>query len=101
MTVGRLRAKLSIFVGIVVVLVAATLASGSQPILGLDLQGGISVVLEPVGDPKSGTIDVAIDLIRERIDGLGVAEPEITRQGGNIVCDLPGVDNRAQARDYC
>ena len=101
MTVGRLRAKLFIFLGVVVVLVGATLASGSQPILGLDLQGGISVVLEPIGNPKSGSIDVAIDLIRERIDGIGVSEPEITRQGGNIVCDLPGVENRAQARNYC
>jgi preprotein translocase subunit SecD len=101
MTVGRLRAKLFIFLGVVGILVTATLVSGNQPILGLDLQGGISVVLEPVGDPKSGTIDVAIDLIRERIDGLGIAEPEITRQGNNIVCDLPGVENRDQARDYC
>src|SRR3954453_3127054 len=98
MTVGRLKAKLFIFLGIVLVLVLVTLASGNKPILGLDLQGGISVVLEPIGSPKPGSVDVAVDIIRSRVDSLGVAEPEISRQGGNIVVDLPGVANRDKAR---
>jgi preprotein translocase subunit SecD len=98
MTVGRLKAKLFIFLGVVLVLVIATLASGNQPILGLDLQGGISVVLEPIGNPKPGSVDVAVDIIRSRVDSLGVAEPEISKQGGNIVVDLPGVANRDKAR---
>jgi preprotein translocase subunit SecD len=98
MTVGRLRAKLLIFLGVVVVLVAMTLASGNQPLLGLDLQGGISIVYEPIGKAKPGSIDVAVDIIRSRVDGLGVSEPEISRQGNNIVVDLPGVANREKAR---
>ena len=98
MSVGRLRAKLFGFLFVVVALVIATLASGNAPILGLDLQGGISVVLEPVGEARSSSIDVAVDIIRSRVDSLGVAEPEITRQGSNIVVDLPGVDNRNKAR---
>jgi len=98
MTVGRLKAKLFIFLGIVLVLVLVTLASGNKPILGLDLQGGISVVLEPIGNPKPGSVDVAVDIIRSRVDSLGVSEPEISRQGGNIVVDLPGVANRDKAR---
>ena len=98
MSVGRLRAKLWGFLFVVVVLVIATLASGNAPILGLDLQGGVSVVLEPVGKAPSSSIDVAVDVIRSRVDGLGVSEPEISRQGSNIVVDLPGVDNRNKAR---
>ncbi|MFM8304757.1 MAG: protein translocase subunit SecD [Actinomycetota bacterium] len=98
MSVGRLRAKLFGFLAVVVALVAFTLVQGNTPLLGLDLQGGISVVLEPVGDVKPGSLDVAVDIIRSRVDGLGVAEPEISRQGGNIVVDLPGVDNRDKAR---
>lgn len=98
MTVGRLRAKLFGFLAVVGALVIATVVSGSAPLLGLDLQGGISVVLEPIGDPKPGSIDVAVDIIRTRVDSLGVAEPEISRQGGNIVVDLPGVANRDKAR---
>lgn len=94
----RLRFQLFGFLLVVVVLVSVTLASGKSPILGLDLQGGISVVLEPIGNPKPGSVDVAVDIIRSRVDSLGVAEPEISRQGGNIVIDLPGVANRDKAR---
>jgi len=97
MSVGRLRAKLFGFLAVVLVLVAITIAGGNKPLLGLDLQGGISVVLEPVGKVKPGSLDVAVDIIRSRVDSLGVAEPEISRQGGNIVVDLPGVSNRDKA----
>jgi len=75
----------------------ATLISGNRPILGLDLQGGISVTLNPVQGTKSGSIDQALEIIRNRVDGLGVAEPEISRQGDSIVVDLPGVKDRAKA----
>jgi preprotein translocase subunit SecD len=76
---------------------AATLISGTTPILGLDLQGGISVTLNPVKGTKSGALDQALEIIRNRVDGLGVAEPEISRQGNTIVVDLPGVKDRAKA----
>ena len=97
MSVGRLRAKLFGFLAVVLVLVGITIAGGNKPLLGLDLQGGISVVLEPVGTVKPGSLDVAVDIIRSRVDSLGVAEPEISRQGNNIVVDLPGVSNRDKA----
>src|SRR6185295_11373879 len=85
---------------IVVVLVAlgSTVSTGGEPVLGLDLQGGISVVLAPVGDFKSGSLEVARDIIANRVNGLGVAEPEISTQGDNIVVDLPGVKDRDKAR---
>jgi preprotein translocase subunit SecD len=75
----------------------ATLVSGTSPILGLDLQGGISVTLNPVKGTKSSSLDQALEIIRNRVDGLGVAEPEISRQGDTIVVDLPGVKDRAKA----
>ena len=57
-------------------------SSGNSPVLGLDLQGGVSVVLQPSGDVENeDTLDQAVDIIRNRIDALGVAEPDITRQG--------------------
>ena len=67
------------------------------PKLGLDLQGGISVVLTAKGNPDSGAIDKAVDIIRQRVDGLGVAEPDISRQGNNILIQLPGVKDEAKA----
>jgi preprotein translocase subunit SecD len=82
---------------IVFVALAATLASGNTPVLGLDLRGGVSVVLSPVGKYKADALDVAVDVIRNRVDSLGVAEPEISRQGNDIVVDLPGVKDRCKA----
>jgi preprotein translocase subunit SecD len=90
-----------LIIGLVVVFgtFAATLVSGNTPTLGLDLQGGVSVVKSPVGDYTPASLDVAIELIRERVDSLGTLEPEITRQGDDIVIDLPGVDDRQRAID--
>jgi preprotein translocase subunit SecD len=61
------------------------------------LQGGISITQEPVGAYDSVSLDLAVERIRERIDSLGVAEPEIIRQGDAIVVNLPGVDNQDEA----
>ncbi|HEY8543563.1 MAG TPA: protein translocase subunit SecD [Acidimicrobiales bacterium] len=76
---------------------AITLAAGSAPELGLDLQGGVSVVLQPTSETAEGELDVAVEIIRQRVDGLGVAEPEIVKQGGTILVQLPGVENRDRA----
>jgi len=99
--VRRLRAFTSL---IVIVLIAAstliyTIVSDNKPLLGLDLQGGVSVVLKPKGEADSSAIDQAIAIIRQRIDALGVAEPEITRQGDNILIQIPGVKDKDRAID--
>lgn len=75
------------------------LATGTKPTLGLDLQGGVSVTQEPkVGSEFSdASLDLAVEKIRERVDALGVAEPEIFRQGDAIVVNLPGVENQNEA----
>lgn len=87
---------------IVIVLIALgglayTFAAGNTPLLGLDLQGGVSVVLKPTNDVSEETLNQAISIIRQRIDALGVAEPEISRQGSNILIQLPGVKDRDRA----
>jgi preprotein translocase subunit SecD len=74
-----------------------TLMSGNSPELGLDLQGGVSVVLEPTSQASGEAVDQAVQIIRDRVDALGVAEPDITRQGNAIVVQLPGVKNRDRA----
>ena len=77
----------------------ATFAAGNKPALGLDLQGGISITQQPVGAFNSASLDLAVDRIRERVDSLGVAEPEILRQGDAIIVNLPGVKNQQQAEE--
>jgi preprotein translocase subunit SecD len=75
----------------------ATVAAGWKPSLGLDLQGGTSVVLKPKGDVKPEVLDRTIGIIRSRVDSLGVSEPEISRQGSSVVVSLPGFTDSAQA----
>ncbi len=65
------------------------------PQLALDLEGGTQLILAPVTEGgeeiTDETIAQAIEVIRQRVDGSGVAEAEITSQGGtNIVVALPG-----------
>jgi SecD/SecF fusion protein len=73
-----------------------------KPTLGLDLQGGLEVVLKAV-PPKnhkltSDDISRSIDIMRQRIDKLGVSEPEIRKQGTDqIVIQLAGVHDPAAA----
>jgi preprotein translocase subunit SecD len=76
---------------------AATLAVGNSPELGLDLQGGVSVVLAPTGEATGEQLDQSLSIIRQRVDALGVAEPDIARQGDAIVVQLPGAKNRDRA----
>jgi preprotein translocase subunit SecD len=77
----------------------ANIVAGNFPALGLDLQGGASVTMTPVGEVEEAALTVAVDIIRQRVDSLGVAEPEIIRQGSTIVVNLPGVKDQQQALD--
>jgi preprotein translocase subunit SecD len=74
----------------------------SKTKLGLDLQGGLAVVLEAKDTEKaprtSDSMDQAVNTIQNRVDKLGVAEPTIQRQGEwDISVQLPGVDDPEQA----
>ena len=77
----------------------ANLVAGNNPSLGLDLQGGASVTMTPIGEVDPAALSVAVDIIRQRVDSLGVAEPEIIRQGNTVVVNLPGVKDQQQALD--
>ena len=81
---------------------AATWASAQwAPKLGLDLEGGTEMTLEPVlADPtqqvNQGQLEKARDIISQRVDSYGVAEAEVTTQGGrNIVVSIPGTPDAA------
>jgi len=76
---------------------AGNLVAGNHPSLGLDLQGGASVTLEPIGTYDPAALDVAVDIIRKRVDSIGVAEPEIIRQGDTVIVNLPGVKDQKAA----
>ena len=72
--------------------------------LGLDLQGGIHLVLEVdrsnlSDDEKTDVVARALEVIRNRIDQFGVSEPIIHREGDwRIVVELPGVQDIERAK---
>lgn len=76
---------------------AATLVAGNEPQLGLDLQGGAYVVLQPDRKVDEGVLKQSVEIIRNRVDALGVAEPDISTQGDSIIVQLPGVKDQARA----
>ena len=98
-----MRRYLLILAGLVAALAGVVvLAIFREPTLGLDLQGGLEVVLE--ARPEKGRqlteedLDRSVEIIRSRVDKLGVGEPEIREQGSNqITTSLPGVFDVARA----
>jgi len=91
--------SLSALIVLVVGALAANLVAGNTPALGLDLQGGASVTLQPDGEFDPAGLDVAVEIIRARVDSIGVAEPEIILQGSTVIVNLPGVKDQQQALD--
>ena len=79
--------------------ILGNLVAGNVPALGLDLQGGASVTLQPEGTYDAKALDVALTIIRARVDSIGVSEPEIIRQGDTVVVNLPGVQDQQRALD--
>lgn len=74
------------------------------PRLGLDLRGGTQIVLEasdtPTIEVDAEVTDRVLEVLRGRVDALGVAEPSIARQGENrIIVELPGVQDPAEAAE--
>jgi preprotein translocase subunit SecD len=68
-----------------------------RPLLGLDLEGGLSVVLQAPKNTDKGVMDKALDRIRDRVDALGVAEPDISLVGGNLIqVQLPGLGGQGK-----
>jgi SecD/SecF fusion protein len=103
------RRKHLVLVGLIVLAlvgVALLAIPGSpghkKPTLGLDLQGGLEVILKAVPPPghklTNDDLDRSVSIMRSRIDKLGVSEPEIRKQGSNqIVIELAGVHDPAAA----
>lgn len=73
-----------------------------RPRLGLDLRGGTQIVLETRDGngvrADAGATDRALEVLRKRVDALGVAEPTLARSGERrIIVELPGVQDPEEA----
>ncbi len=102
----RRRRNVFILLFVLALIVISALVIASKPTkLGLDLKGGLELVYQgtPTGQVKevSGAdIERSIEIIRQRIDKLGVSEPEVARLGADeISVSLPDVTNAKRASE--
>ncbi|HJY24089.1 MAG TPA: protein translocase subunit SecD [Actinomycetes bacterium] len=94
---GRTLAVLAVVIAAMYAVMFLT--DNTVPRLGLDLQGGTSVILQPrlaegEGDVPQSSLTEAVDIIRQRVNGLGVTEADVQTQGPNIVVSVPGATSR-------
>ncbi|GAA4441312.1 protein translocase subunit SecD [Actinokineospora soli] len=87
---------------LVVLAASVYLLITTAPRLGLDLRGGTQITLETKDSPTAvadaAATDRALEVLRRRVDALGVAEPLIARSGENrIVIELPGLQDPREA----
>jgi preprotein translocase subunit SecD len=76
---------------------AATLAAGWSPRLGLDLAGGLEVVFQPTHQASQSDLAETVSILQNRVNGLGVSGAEVTTQGNQqIVVSVPGIKNAHQ-----
>jgi SecD/SecF fusion protein len=89
---------------IAILATAGIVAWDSSPRLGLDLSGGTQFVLETQDTEERkadrAATDRTLEVLRGRVDALGVAEPTLVRSGDKrIIVELPGVQDPTEAAD--
>ena len=99
------RRNLFVLLLVAGLLAGSILVIASKPTrLGLDLRGGVELVYQAEPTPQQpvvdqASLDRAIEVMRDRVDQLGVSEPEIQRSGENqISVGLPDVENAEEAQ---
>ncbi|MBS2534548.1 protein translocase subunit SecD [Catenulispora sp. NF23] len=79
---------------VIMALVGTMIGTGHKtPQLGIDLAGGTTMTMTAQGSkaPATGDMDTALQIMRNRVNGQGVSEAEVTKQGNNAIeVDLPG-----------
>ncbi|MDL4821380.1 protein translocase subunit SecD [Actinomadura opuntiae] len=89
------RTLFALFAVIAILAGVALLQGQTKPKLGLDLAGGTTVTLtaktEKGKNPPAGLMDQAVKIMTQRVNGLGVSDAEVAKQGSNnIVVNVPG-----------
>jgi len=103
---GRRRRHVFVLAFVLGLIAASAVVIGTMSTkLGLDLKGGVELIYQgtptsQVEEVSTEDIDRSIDIIRERVDELGVSEPEVSRLGlDQISVSLPDVTNAQRAID--
>lgn len=97
--------RILLIMGVILVSLFLAFPLNKRINLGLDLQGGMYLVLQVdtsalSEEAKKDAVERALEVVRNRIDGFGVKEPVVHIQGVNqIVIQLPGLTDRQRALD--
>jgi protein-export membrane protein SecD len=77
------------------------LFKGWTPQLGLDLQGGVSIILAPAPGQQvdEGVLEQTVSIIENRVNAIGVAESNTFAEGETIQVQLPGLTDQQSAED--
>ncbi|MEU8198112.1 protein translocase subunit SecD [Microbispora amethystogenes] len=79
-----------------IIVMGATVAlqKAFVPKFGLDLAGGTTVTLSPVlangKTPSQESLDRAVTIIRQRVNGTGISDAQVAKSNDNIVIQIPG-----------
>src|SRR5580704_15159516 len=102
----ELRKRFIVILAVVAGCIASLIPINKRINLGLDLKGGMHLILKvqndnlPTAQAKEDAVLKCMEVLRNRIDGLGVGETLLQRQGDNqILLQLPGVTDRNKAID--
>lgn len=95
------RTLVVFLLGVAILYGLVAIAGTWKPSLGLDLQGGARITLTAQGNPSADSLAEARSIIDQRVNGSGVAEADVTVQGGRyVVVEVPGdVENRRQLEE--
>ena len=101
---GKQRALVASLVGFLLLVAAMwgwILYKGWTPQLGLDLQGGVSIILAPAEgqDVDAGVLERTVSIIENRVNALGVAESNTFLEGETIQVQIPGLRDQQGAED--
>ncbi|MFI6978888.1 protein translocase subunit SecD [Embleya sp. NPDC050154] len=96
--------KVRAFFALAILVMSTYIAATVPPRLGLDLRGGTQIVLEtrdsPTAKADRDATDRALEVLRRRVDALGVSEPDLVRSGDRrIIVQLPGVQEPRRAAE--
>ncbi len=95
-TVGSRRSlivSLALTIVISIGALVTTLSFGWGPKLGLDLAGGLSVVYKPATATSTANMQEVVNILNNRVNGLGVSGAQVNLQGKDVVVSVPGVSD--------
>jgi len=98
------KIRLAVIAAIIIAAAAVVFPISGRVKLGLDLKGGVHIVLQAKSSPESpledDSIERLVEVLRNRVDQYGIVEPQIQREGlDRVAIDLPGVDDPTAALD--